>query len=152
MLKPENYFDQFVLCWLATVSEKGVPNVSPKELFIFEREKQLLIANIASPQSVKNIRANPQVCVSGVNIWTQKGLQCKGKAVVIDPKNKKFEQKETLFKTLIQGKFKVLHIIQIQTVKEIKAPSYLFIKGTTEQSQLEAGKMRYRALFVEQKE
>ena len=59
MLKPENYFDQFVLCWLATVSEKGVPNVSPKELFIFEREKQLLIANIASPQSVKNIRANP---------------------------------------------------------------------------------------------
>jgi predicted pyridoxine 5'-phosphate oxidase superfamily flavin-nucleotide-binding protein len=154
MLKPENYFDQFVLCWLATVSEKGVPNVSPKELFIFEREKQLLIANIASPQSVKNIRANPQVCVSGVNIWTQKGLQCKGKAVVIDPKNKKFEQKETLFKTLIQGKFKVLHIIQIQieTVKEIKAPSYLFIKETTEQSQLEVAKMRYRALFVEQKE
>lgn len=154
MLKPQNYFDQFVLCWLATVSEKGVPNVSPKELFIFEREKQLLIANIASPQSVKNIRANPQVCVSGVNIWTQKGQQCKGKAVVIDPKNKKFEQKETLFKTLIQGKFKVLHIIQIQieTVKEIKAPSYLFIKETTEQSQLEAAKMRYRALFVEQKE
>jgi len=65
MLKPENYFDQFVLCWLATVSEKGVPNVSPKELFIFEQEKQLLIANIASPQSVKNIRANPQVYVSG---------------------------------------------------------------------------------------
>lgn len=154
MLKPENYFDQFVLFWLATVSEKGVPNVSPKELFIFEREEQLLIANIASPQSVKNIRANPQVCVSGVNIWAQKGLQCKGKAVVIDPKNKKFEQKETLFKTLIQGKFKVLHIIQIQieTVKEIKAPSYLFIKKTTEQSQLEAAKMRYRAIFVEQKE
>ena len=152
MLKPENYFDQFVLCWLATVSEKGVPNVSPKELFIFEREKQLLIANIASPQSVKNIRANPQVCVSGVNIWTQKGLQCK--AVVIDPKDKKFEQKKTLFKTLIQGKFKVLHIIQIQieTVKEIKALYYLFIKETTEQSQLEAAKMRYRALFVEQKE
>lgn len=97
MLKPQNYFDQFVLCWLATVSEKGVPNVSPKELFIFEREKQLLIANIASPQSVKNIRANPQVCVSGVNIWTQKGLQCKGKAVVIDPKNKKFEQKGNTF-------------------------------------------------------
>ena len=92
--------------------------------------------------------------MSGVNIWTQKGLQCKGKAIVIDPKNKKFEQKKKLFKTLIQGKFKVLHIIQIQieTVKEIKAPSYLFIKETTEQSQLEAAKMRYRALFVEQKE
>ena len=92
--------------------------------------------------------------MSGVNIWTQKGLQCKGKAVVIDPKDKKFEQKKTLFKTLIQGKFKVLHIIQIQieTVKEIKALYYLFIKETTEQSQLEAAKMRYRALFVEQKE
>ncbi len=48
----------------------------------------------------------------------------------------------------------MLHIIQIQieTVKEIKAPSYLFIKETTEQSQLKGAKMRYRALFVEQKE
>jgi len=56
------------LCWLATVSEEGVPNVSPKELFVFEGEKHLLIANIASPQSVKNIQANCQVCVSGINI------------------------------------------------------------------------------------
>jgi|SRR6056300_1641766 predicted pyridoxine 5'-phosphate oxidase superfamily flavin-nucleotide-binding protein len=154
MLKPQNHFDQFVLCWLATVSEKGVPNVSPKELFVFEREKRLLMANIASPQSVKNIRANPQVCVSGVNIWTQKGLQCKGKAVVIDPKHKNFRQKVKRFEMLIQGKFKVLHIIQIQieTVKEIKAPSYLFYKDTTEQIQIEAAKKRYRSLFVEQKE
>ena len=154
MLKPQNHFDQFVLCWLATVSEKGVPNVSPKELFVFEREKRLLMANIASPQSVKNIQANPQVCVSGVNIWTQKGLQCKGKAVVIDPKHKKFRQKVKRFEKLIQGKFKVLHIIQIQieTVKEIKAPSYLFYKDTTEQIQIEAAKKRYRSLFVEQKE
>lgn len=154
MLKPQNHFDQFVLCWLATVSEKGVPNVSPKGLFVFEREKRLLMANIASPQSVKNIRANPQVCVSGVNIWTQKGLQCKGKAVVIDPKHKNFRQKVKRFEMLIQGKFKVLHIIQIQieTVKEIKAPSYLFYKDTTEQIQIEAAKKRYRSLFVEQKE
>ena len=154
MLKPQNHFDQFVLCWLATVSEKGVPNVSPKELFVFEREKRLLMANIASPQSVKNIQANPQVCVSGVNIWTQKGLQCKGKAVVIDPKHKNFRQKVKRFEMLIQGKFKVLHIIQIQieTVKEIKAPSYLFYKDTTEQIQIEAAKKRYRSLFVEQKE
>lgn len=112
------------------------------------------MANIASPQSVKNIRANPQVCVSGVNIWTQKGLQCKGKAVVIDPKHKNFRQKVKRFEMLIQGKFKVLHIIQIQieTVKEIKAPSYLFYKDTTEQIQIEAAKKRYRSLFVEQKE
>lgn len=154
MLKPQNHFDQFVLCWLATVSEKGVPNVSPKELFVFEGEKHLLIANIASPQSVKNIQANCQVCVSGINIWTQKGLQCKGQAEVLTPQHQDFPKKAQLFETKNQGKFKVLHIIQIQiqTVKEIKAPSYLFYKETNERSQIEASKKQYQNLLVEQKE
>ena len=46
-----------VLCWLATVDDHGMPNVSPKEIFCCHGERELLIANIASPQSVRNIKA-----------------------------------------------------------------------------------------------
>ncbi|MDA9893807.1 pyridoxamine 5'-phosphate oxidase family protein [Flavobacteriaceae bacterium] len=46
-------FDSIVLCWLATVSSQGEPNVSPKELFFVLDTETLLIANIASPQSLK---------------------------------------------------------------------------------------------------
>ena len=41
--------EQSVLCWLATVSADGIPNVSPKEAFLHDGEGRLLVANIASP-------------------------------------------------------------------------------------------------------
>ena len=48
--------DRSVLCWLATVSIDGMPNVSPKEIFNHYKEDKVIVANIASPQTVKNIK------------------------------------------------------------------------------------------------
>ncbi len=42
-----------VLCWLATVSEEGIPDVSSKEISTFHGDSTLLISNIASPQSIR---------------------------------------------------------------------------------------------------
>lgn len=47
-----------VLCWLATVSKDGMPNVSPKEAFMHDGHGKILIAHIASPQSVGNLESN----------------------------------------------------------------------------------------------
>lgn len=49
-----------VLCWLATASKDNLPNVSPKEIFAQYREDYIIVANIASPQTVKNIK--PGLC------------------------------------------------------------------------------------------
>lgn len=35
----KKYIDQSVLCWLATVSTDGVPNVSPKEIFSYYEQR-----------------------------------------------------------------------------------------------------------------
>ena len=51
----KKWADKSVLCWLSTASAEGIPNVSPKELFVFDENNMLLIANIASPQSIRNI-------------------------------------------------------------------------------------------------
>ena len=67
--------DKSILCWLATVSDAGMPNVSPKEIFQYYREDRVIIANIASPQSIKNIEQNPNICVSFIDILVQKGYQ-----------------------------------------------------------------------------
>ena len=85
MLTPEvkKYINQSVLCWLATASAENVPNVSPKEIFTHLGESHIIIANIASPQTVKNILQNAQVCVSFIEIFIQKGFQIKGTAEVI---------------------------------------------------------------------
>jgi uncharacterized protein len=69
-----------VLCWLATVNENGQPNVSPKEIFAAFDTEHLVIANIASPNSVRNIEVNPLVCISFIDVFVQKGFKVKGAA------------------------------------------------------------------------
>lgn len=63
----KKYIDKSVLCWLATVNGLNEPNVSPKEVFTYVGEHTLLIANIASPNSIKNISENPNVCISFID-------------------------------------------------------------------------------------
>ncbi|MEM6806907.1 MAG: pyridoxamine 5'-phosphate oxidase family protein, partial [Bacteroidota bacterium] len=70
----KNYLDRSVLCWLATSSADNIPNVSPKEAFLLYQNESIIIANIASPQTVKNIKENEQVCLSILDIFTQKGF------------------------------------------------------------------------------
>ena len=65
-----DYANRSVLCWLATSSGDG-PSVSPKEIFACYGEDRVIIANIASPQSVQNVARDPRVCVSFVNVFSQ---------------------------------------------------------------------------------
>ena len=57
------------LCWLATVDTDGVPSATPKEMFATSGEDRFVIADIASSNSVRNIRENPSVCISFVDIF-----------------------------------------------------------------------------------
>jgi len=50
-----------VLCWFATVDSTGQPNVSPKEIFAVFDSEHLVVANIASPASARNVEQNPRV-------------------------------------------------------------------------------------------
>jgi len=141
----QDFFADTVLCWLATANKKGEPNVSPKEMFLIFDEEELMIANIASPKSIMNIKENPYVCVSGVNIWTQKGIQCKGEAQIISPQQKEFRDFEALFRHSNKGRFRIQHIIRIKVTqkKQILAPSYLFYPNTTEKEQKQASRKMY---------
>ena len=69
-----------VLCWLATVDAHGQPNVSPKEIFAVFDAQHLVVANIASPTSVRNLQHSPKVCLSFIDIFVQKGCKVTGHA------------------------------------------------------------------------
>jgi predicted pyridoxine 5'-phosphate oxidase superfamily flavin-nucleotide-binding protein len=47
--KIKESINKSVLCWLATATKEGIPNVSPKEIFSYYRANIILVANIASP-------------------------------------------------------------------------------------------------------
>jgi len=137
--------DNFVLCWLATASKDGQPNVSPKEVFLFKTKTELWIANIASPVSLKNIQENPKVCVCGVNIWTQKGFQWKGEAIILGPQDHNFKKEEALFRAQLKGRFRIQQILKIAitSTKPVVAPTYAFYPHTTEEEGIKNAQKTY---------
>ena len=136
--------DQSVLCWLAT-SSKGVPNVSPKEIFSYYKDDKIIVANIASPQTVKNIKLNKNVCVSFIDILVQKGFQIKGKARIVEKQDFEFPAMENILTQITEGKFPFVTITEIgvEQVKPIIAPKYILHPNTTETEQIESAKKAY---------
>ncbi|WP_299124793.1 pyridoxamine 5'-phosphate oxidase family protein [uncultured Winogradskyella sp.] len=141
----KEYVDKSVLCWLATVSVENVPNVSPKEIFNYFETDKIIIANIASPQTVRNIKDNQNVCVSFIDILKQKGFQIKGKAKIITGIDSKFSEMENILTEMTEGKFpfRTITEISIEQVKPIIAPKYIFYPNTTEVEQIESAKKTY---------
>lgn len=143
------YLDQSVLCWLATSSLEQVPNVSPKEIFVPYQDAYILIANIASPQTVNNIQQNPNVCVSFIDVFVQKGYQLKGTAKIIQQTDIEFQTLEPLLLKLTKGLFPFHSItkIKVNSSKKILAPRYLLYPDTKESDQIKSAEESYNKLI-----
>jgi uncharacterized protein len=142
----KQYIDKSVLCWLATVSSQNEPNVSPKEIFTYQGDNIFLIANVASPNSIENIKENANVCVSFVDVFVQKGFKLKGTAVLIDNQDQRFKEKVKPLTDLFTDEFPIKSVIEITVTKvdTIKAPSYFLYPDRTEQSQIESALRTYK--------
>lgn len=142
----KKYIEKSVLCWLATVDKDNTPNVSPKELFTYKDERTLLIANLASPNSVGNIKVNPHVCVSFVDVFVQKGYKLKGKAQLIHRGEISFNEEVKPITDLFSDKFPIISVIKIavEKIEPIQAPSYFLYPDTTENKQIENALKTYK--------
>ena len=149
MLTPDikKYIDQSALCWLATVSKDGIPNVSPKEIFTYLDDEHIGIAHIASPNSLRNIKANPNVCVSFVEVFVQKGYKLVGRAEIIQRTHPDFEKKAAKILAMAGPNFPVKALLYIKILKigTILAPSYMmYPEKTTEAAQIKSALKTYK--------
>ena len=137
--------DKSVLCWLATASQENIPNVSPKEIFNYYKTDKIIVANIASPQTVRNIKLNENVCVRFIDILVQKGFQVKGKAKIIEKTDSEFSAMKNILTEMTGGSFPFSTITKITVgeVKPIIAPIYILFPETTEKEQIESAKKAY---------
>jgi predicted pyridoxine 5'-phosphate oxidase superfamily flavin-nucleotide-binding protein len=140
--------EEVVLCWLATVDASNRPNVTPKEIFAEIGDGLLVIADIASARSVQNIRANPAVCVSVIDIFLQRGRKLEGTAEIIAPDHRDFTKLVAPLLRMTADKFPIRHVIsvRIERASPILAPSYLFFP---ERSEEELQSDAYRTYGVE---
>lgn len=134
-----------VLCWLATVDADGQPNVSPKEVFAPLDAHRLAIAHIASPGSLRNIRAEPRVCVSLVDPFVQKGFKLTGHARAVLPGEPDFDAVSEPLHAMTGERFPILavFVVHVTAVAPIVAPSYRLYPDTTEAMQVAAAMQTY---------
>lgn len=138
-----------VLCWLASTDAQGQPNVSPKEIFAVADEAHMVVANITSPATARNLRANPKVCLSFVDIFVQKGFKVRGSATEVKPADRDFPRWVAPLRTMAGDRFPIhgVFVVKAEAVEPIVAPSYrLFPAETTEASQVEAALRTYGVL------
>ncbi|MEI7516083.1 MAG: pyridoxamine 5'-phosphate oxidase family protein [Betaproteobacteria bacterium] len=135
-----------VLCWLATVDESGQPNVSPKEIFAIVDSTHLVIANIASPTSVRNVNSNAHVCVSFIDVFVQKGYKVIGIARNVNQQDIDFSRWVEPLASMAGPRFPIHSVVLVQAVavEPILAPSYrLYADETTEHAQVASAMRAY---------
>jgi predicted pyridoxine 5'-phosphate oxidase superfamily flavin-nucleotide-binding protein len=132
------YIDRSVLCWLATVDATGAPNVSPKQIFAAGGRDTLVIANIASQGSVKNLATNPHVCVNFIDVFVQKGFKLRGTAEVFPLGSARYEELVPPLRAMTQGQFPIHDVVAVNicAIEPIIAPGYVLKAGVTEDSQV----------------
>ncbi len=142
----QKYIDASVLCWLATVSREGFPSVSPKEAFLHDGENRIIIANVASPNSVANIQLNDRVCISFIDVFVQKGFKITGRATVLGEGHERFEVQKEKLAAFIGPDHPIISVIEVLplSVEPVVAPSYNLIPGRTEAEQVAQALVTYR--------
>jgi len=74
--------DEQRLAFVATVNADGTPNLSPKGTIAVLDDGHLAFADLASPNTIANLRRNPSTEMNVVDPVTRKGYRFTGRAEV----------------------------------------------------------------------
>lgn len=135
-----------ILCWLATVSLDGTPNVSPKELWhLHPTEDEVSIAEIASPISARNIGTSARACVSFVDVFRQRGWKLTGTATLLPQGAPGFDIVAAGLLQMAGPDFVVRGVIRlrVERVARILAPSYRVFPNRTVEEQMQRAYATY---------
>ena len=112
------------LGFVATVSPNGTPNLSPKGTIISLDKNTLAFADIRSPQTIRNLQANPSVEINVVDPFARKGYRFKGTAKIISD-GKKFNKILSHYKSLgVTSSIKSIVVVKVKKVSEVTSPLY----------------------------
>src|SRR4029453_12910554 len=71
------------LCYAATVTPDGRPNLSPKGTLRVVDDDHLAFLDIASPVTVENLKKNPHIEINIVDPFLRRGYRFKGTAEIL---------------------------------------------------------------------
>jgi predicted pyridoxine 5'-phosphate oxidase superfamily flavin-nucleotide-binding protein len=126
------------------VDAEGQPNVSPKEVWTISDDLHVVVAHIASPISAGNIAQHPQVCLSFVDVFVQKGFKLVGTACEVRANDSEFTDWAEPLLAMVGQRFTIqsVLVVHVKSVSAIVAPSYRFYPDDTTEALQAASAMR----------
>lgn len=117
--------ERTMLCFVATVNEDNTPNLSPKgSLRVIDGK--LYFANIASPQTMRNLKRNPSIEINVIDSFSRRGYRFKGKASILHPDDAEFSPLASWVLTSHGPTVPVHDVVRvdIENARPILSPAY----------------------------
>lgn len=116
--------DEQKLGFIATVTKDGLPNLSPKGTTTAWDDDHLVFADIRSPRTIENLRANSAIEINVVDVTLRKGFRFKGTATVLS-EGQKFDELLTFLRSR-GSKSPIKHIVlmKVDRAAPLVSPAY----------------------------
>jgi uncharacterized protein len=132
------------LAFVATVSPDGKPNLSAKGSLCVWDDDHLLFADIASPQTMKNLACNPHVEINTVDQIGRRGFRFKGVAEVLrEGEIFEFLRNDIHTRESSDVPVHAAVMVRVWEARPLLSPAYFIKRGITETEVREVWRARY---------
>jgi uncharacterized protein len=134
------------LGFVATVNADGTPNVSPKATFTVLDDATIAFAEIRSPGTLRNLKANPAIEVNFVDPFVRKGYRFAGTARIVERGAAGFESLIGAFGDYgdLVGRMRAVVAIAVARALPVISPAY--DRGASESELRRQWTARFRRL------
>lgn len=113
------------LGFVATVNADGSPNLSPKGTFVVVGDDAIAFGEIRSPQTLRNLKANPSIEVNFVDPFVRKGYRFAGRARIVERGDSAFERELAAFHQFdLVAHIRAVVTITVTSAQAITSPAY----------------------------
>jgi hypothetical protein len=125
------------LCFAATVTPDGKPNLSPKGTIRVLDDETIFFCDIGSPKTRDNLRSNPFIEINVVDIISRRGYRFFGKGEVLTQGDVYDKAVQILnidgpFQYTIQS----IIVVTVERAEPLVSPGYLFVQDEWEMREM----------------
>ncbi|MEM7067242.1 MAG: pyridoxamine 5'-phosphate oxidase family protein [Pseudomonadota bacterium] len=140
--------ERFPLGYVATVTESGLPSLSPKGTFFVLDDETIAFGEIRSPGTMANLNHQAIAEVNFADIWLRKGVRVFGKTEIAERGSDEFKtlfpRWENAFPALAD-RINAIVKIKCERVKPVVTPPY--DDGVTEEEMVALYKQKWSEIY-----
>lgn len=122
--KIKDFLNLQKLAYVATVTSDGKPNISPKGTVIGWDAETLAFADIRSPDTMKNLKDNPNVEINVIDPLLRKGFLFQGKAKIVEDKSMYEEILNHYRQNGIKSPINSIVLVDVSSISDVVSPLY----------------------------